>query len=576
MRFLLRHSTKKPDGSIEHRDVEFSGDEVSIGRAVDQIVQVTGAGVASEHAVIGQKSAGNYQIRALTGAGVTVNDATVRSATLRVGDVISVGASRLSAIKPPFGFDFALEFSHAAAGAEPNPYAHFPTQLEQTRLKKRRWSWALGVGFFLFGFLLPLAGALFGPVQSALQAGFLPSDHAWLAGPLQPAHRVPQIQNNCQVCHSSVFRRVKNEQCLDCHEKDAGNHVNPKQHRVAELEGARCSACHVEHNEPTGAVHAKQQLCSRCHSAIGSTIDSPAIENAADFGTIHPPFKLTLLTPTTATADTDWQPVRNRVTPDLREISNLKFPHDKHLNKEGVRRPDGEKEPLACADCHQLDSAGQYIQPITMEQHCRRCHALTFDADDPQRELPHGDPNLIMQTLEEYYSRKYLEQSLAPETPATVSGRRRPGRQALTAEQREQVLELARDKALEVATPLFEEPTAQAMSKETAELIFEKTTCATCHQVSASDDAARLAKWRVLPVKLTQRWMPRAVFSHYSHRTEDCERCHAAEKSQDSTDILLPAIETCRECHSGQRGSGVPSTCIACHKFHVMKDSPMR
>ncbi|MEE8107535.1 MAG: cytochrome c3 family protein, partial [Gammaproteobacteria bacterium] len=84
------------------------------------------------------------------------------------------------------------------------------------------------------------------------------------------------------------------------------------------------------------------------------------------------------------------------------------------------------------------------------------------------------------------------------------------------------------------------------------------------------------APWRVEAVKLTQEFYPRAVFSHQAHdiETSDCGQCHAAVESQSSADVLMPGIDTCRECHGsavGRRNHGgqIASTCIMCHRFHT-------
>jgi hypothetical protein len=47
--------------------------------------------------------------------------------------------------------------------------------------------------------------------------------------------------------------------------------------------------------------------------------------------------------------------------------------------------------------------------------------------------------------------------------------------------------------------------------------------------------------------------------------------CHATvPKSKHATDILLPDIARCRECHGGAGSSAkVASDCLMCHPFHI-------
>ena len=74
---------------------------------------------------------------------------------------------------------------------------------------------------------------------------------------------------------------------------------------------------------------------------------------------------------------------------EFKERSNLYFPHKTHLDRQGIISPDGEVV-LSCASCHVPDPGGRRMAPIRFEEHCHRCHKLTFEFDDPRREVPHG------------------------------------------------------------------------------------------------------------------------------------------------------------------------------------------
>jgi predicted CXXCH cytochrome family protein len=45
-----------------------------------------------------------------------------------------------------------------------------------------------------------------------------------------------------------------------------------------------------------------------------------------------------------------------------------------------------------------------------------------------------------------------------------------------------------------------------------------------------------------------------------------CTECHAAAASTETKDVLLPKVETCRDCH--QVRVGARSGCVECHRYH--------
>ncbi|HEU4530656.1 MAG TPA: cytochrome c3 family protein, partial [Steroidobacteraceae bacterium] len=116
---------------------------------------------------------------------------------------------------------------------------------------------------------------------------------------------------------------------------------------------------------------------------------------------------------------------------------------------------------------------------------------------------------------------------------------------------------------------------ARTKALATARDLFERRACNSCHEVEVAG-AGEAASWRVGPVQLTREWMPKAHFSHARHSTTltACTTCHAADRSARATDVLMPGIQACRDCHGGAtRLAGsqalVPSDCTLCHSFHV-------
>jgi hypothetical protein len=98
-----------------------------------------------------------------------------------------------------------------------------------------------------------------------------------------------------------------------------------------------------------------------------------------------------------------------------------------------------------------------------------------------------------------------------------------------------------------------------------AEQLLWRKTCKQCHTLVFSEGAA-LPK--VTPSSITSRYMPHAQFDHSQHGLVDCTSCHAAATtSQQSSDVLLPGIVTCRGCHKPS-AEAAESRCFECHTYH--------
>jgi hypothetical protein len=99
-------------------------------------------------------------------------------------------------------------------------------------------------------------------------------------------------------------------------------------------------------------------------------------------------------------------------------------------------------------------------------------------------------------------------------------------------------------------------------------LLFDgRGGCQHCHQEKGAADARPNGLPEYRPSALRDRWFDHAVFSHDSHRMLDCLQCHAgAAASASADDVLLPRIETCRECHATP--AGARADCVECHVYH--------
>jgi hypothetical protein len=359
---------------------------------------------------------------------------------------------------------------------------------------------------------------------------------------------------------------VRDYACIACHRKIA-EHV-----RKSELTGVRgvaflqtrCADCHLEHKGMQMVPRAQEQ-CADCHRDIKSAAPKAQSEKVTDFRSGHPQFRLSLL-------DADRPDAIKRVrqskpaAPEMVEHSNLKFNHKLHLNPGGVRDPEGKRDAagmfdrsgrrtvLKCADCHEPDDGGRLMTPVSMEQHCQRCHSLAFEPKVTKRQVPHGSEEEVATTLREFYARLVLGDVPPDVNPPPDLVRMRPGA-VLAYEDRQRALQIADRKTKVVLRELFQ----------------TRQVCTTCHKVTR---AANLAGWQVAPVRVARVWMPQARFTHAKHSAQTCVTCHAVTNSTDAKHIAMPDIAKCRECHVGAQAVAgkVTSDCATCHKFHAGRD----
>jgi predicted CXXCH cytochrome family protein len=543
VRTLIRFLTRTPGGTIETRDRIVDGDTITLGRATDRTLHLKDARVALDHARI-FRTGGRTLLSCRAPAQAIVNGAVRRDAELHVGDTVQIGANILRVIEPADqGLDLAFTFELDAGADAPGAAAQRGVgdqprlSLNELGLYKRRWAWGLFVLFLGLGLVIPLSGALRKGGSEELRSLHLPSDRAWLSGPLHTAHAT--LGARCETCHQTLFVQVRSEACLTCHSTNLHMHASSAAIEKLPLGVSRrrleCTSCHAEHEQPARLVQTDQRLCATCHSGTVSSVRP--MPRATDFRLDHPSFG------------------------DARKISHdegLRFAHDVHLAPKGVEGPDGNVV-MKCADCHEAEPGGHRMQPVRMEKHCASCHRLDFDPADPDRTVPHGDPKRVMASLVEYYSARYL--AGYPDKLASA----KPARDvqlpsiSISRMDRDRLLGLARSRAATVARDLF-----------------ERRVCFECHTVQRTSTNTNDGEWSVGKVSRTDAWMPASRFDHSRHGTAltPCSTCHDAAKSHEASDVLMPTIENCRTCHGGEQqhddASGlIASTCTSCHSFHT-------
>jgi hypothetical protein len=72
----------------------------------------------------------------------------------------------------------------------------------------------------------------------------------------------------------------------------------------------------------------------------------------------------------------------------------------------------------------------------------------------------------------------------------------------------------------------------------------------------------------VAKANVTARWVPHALFNHEVHQMLSCTSCHARVTESELTDVLVPEIRTCQQCHREDRKGAAEARCFECHVYH--------
>mgnify|MGYP001986193238 CR=1 FL=1 len=424
------------------------------------------------------------------------------------------------------------------------------------------------------------------------------------AGRVSTAHRM--IENDCGACHttwaplqrlgswfdSDTIRSIDNTKCLACHDQALhhSNQVPGHGH-----DGLSCAECHREHRHHERLARVEDRQCLGCHDDLKTTSGPSstfvrslrAFDSAGEHA--HPEFALKRLLLESSggsrpgSAHGVWEVAEaDESGGGFRDKARLRFNHAAHLKVEnsskgqlvvGLRNKDGRTVDFSknCSSCHESDGSGGYMQPVQFERHCKSCHPLLFDnRNDAGRQVPHVTSDLVRGWLTERYTLAALEGSRtrSPEpgsdTPAGDSRRPFPGQ----AQRRSLDPSMARDVLGRVRA-------AEAVVQQHVHTLFgheAKGGCRYCHEVSVAG-----SNWQVEPPGIPDRWMIHSRFRHGAHRLMRCEECHGdVASSRRTSDLLMPAIATCRGCHSvrptatrlTRASEGARSDCVECHVYH--------
>lgn len=541
IRCLLVTVTRSRAGKAQ-RDARTVTDEpLRIGRGTECAIHLPDPRVSLHHAAVRRGNDGQLYLEA-EGNTLGVGGRFEQRLRLDVGQVLMIGPYRfeVEAADPAHELALAVELTEPLPDDRERLASKSKLNLAQTGLSKRRMALWLGGLVLLLFVLLPVLYAVSPQVRMATAHLPFGLDQSWNPGPISAGH--VGFGDDCSQCHQVPFAQVRDQACTACH-TGVGPHIAQVALEDAVFGEVRCASCHREHKGLEGLARGDSAQCVDCHGDIQAQSAGSALADIHDFGKDHPAFRLSL-------AQAGGSVVR--VAQDdaaAREHSGLIFPHDVHLAPGGVKSPTGERR-LECASCHVPDRAGVRFEPVTMQAHCADCHRLEFEPAVTARQVPHGDPRVVMTTLREFYSA--ISVGEIPLDVITIDGlmRRPPGKP--DAQERQRAARWVEEKSLAIGRDLF-----------------EVRVCQTCHEVS-HDPLATAAPWSIAPVTANPHWLPKARFEHASHGSFECASCHAAATSTLSSDINIPDLASCRTCHAGQSpASGqLASTCATCHGFH--------
>lgn len=440
-------------------------------------------------------------------------------------------------------------------------------------------------------------------------------------GPMHEVHSA--WEHDCRQCHepfrptssqnalgaAGVLKRPSDQLCQQCH-------AGPPHHASREIEGdsGHCASCHFDHrgrNSPLSRP--PDHTCTRCHQNLAAHVKDGKPLYAGDISAFanHPPFQV-------------GEPGHRVALDKATDPGRLKFNHQLHVTpgqkasatqqrawryqdiqdpalRERYRKEEekrsgkavAETEPvvLDCRSCHQLDSsdapppapgqnlpprgAGDYVPPVTFDQHCKACHPLTVNTGNQRIEIPHHlQPPEAQRFLKGYFldtEIRALKQAVEKGTP--LPGENKP------LDQLKKEREARIEKELKTIESILYRQIRLAQDKVEQPVFETNAGCKLCHPFEPAGKPPEEA--RVPPTRQTSVWLPHAHFSHRAHRTMECKDCHTRATSATTSDeVMLPNVDNCKECHAplrtvdGQSKGGVRADCVSCHRYHH-GDSPL-
>jgi hypothetical protein len=614
--FAIRTITRSAGGEdIVHRPQVVEAEEVVVGRGADCDVRLADLAVSLRHARIRQTGPSRVLVESLGSEPFEADKRFTNRAELDLAAKPSLvfGSHVLSLSVSAEDASVLVDVTRRDTGPETASAANEDKIFSLTGqpVGKRPVAWTLAI--------VALALFLAWPITAYIVHAnrHIHADQPWSSGPLSKSHAF--LSRNCQACHVKAFVSVRDEACLSCHQASrnpeaarqvAANEAAwggptqvslvhehaapdllrdatpPPRNATGRIQAAfrlgfnhpnnRCASCHLEHladapvkASAAGAApapprpHATPVLrmvdgCADCHDKLRERLGTTTLRDVPDW-THHPEFR-----PLIARSPIGGMtPVLDRISlvEKPSDYTGLIFSHQTHLSPTGgvarmaVALRYGAAG-LACADCHRPAAGGKGFQRVEMTRDCSACHSLAY-APGPggaPRLLPHGRPAEVVATLEQYYGGGGAARQAAAEASMGFF-----------------------DSVGHLFSGGGQRPEPAAATKIRA-LFAPHGLCAECHTPVAPADPASL-DYRIRPIHLTQRYLPWGDFDHRTpaHKEDaegrpTCDNCHRVVDSTGSSEVMLPRIAQCAECHGKTKEKATQAAsgdCAGCHSYHA-------
>ena len=506
----------------ETRRIKVEGSKVNIGTGAGNEIHLEGLGVSIKHAIIEKSDDNTYWLNDLDTDGTYVNNNLVsKRCQLSDQDEIKIGPYTLVIKIPTSSEEPATILVTQVGGIEEGaPSLDKEKKEEKVEFvsRYRLSSLFTKAGLSVLGVVL-LTGLAVLWIVGADKTAFSP-------GKLSKAHT--KFNNNCTRCHTVAWHTVLDTDCLECH-KD-----KKKPHNENQIRTPICIQCHFEHKGNPVLADIEDKFCTQCHSdlKIKGYIPSSTYETQIlSFNSGHPEFAVVA-----RLSEQNGKMVRVRLADkkNLRDNTPIKLNHKKHLD------PKLMKKNLSCKDCHQVDTNGEYTLPIEYERNCAGsgCHTLDVKTRSSRVTVivPHEETKMVRDFLQKFY------------TESAINNANRIGLGNASA---------------------IKQWVSQNV-KEAENSLFKEKKCDECHTIEVADSGLS----KVVEPQIPFRWLPHSTFDHDLHvKTLNlkCSSCHEAEKSEMTTDVLMPSIDKCQECHSPE--GGAKTECVLCHLYHQRKET---
>ena len=535
---LLIHVSRNHQGLPIRKESVITGESIQIGRGAACKIHLPDHRVNLLHATVKRSEDGALYIEVENEESISINGFIAQSAALSPGTHVEIGPYLLVVEPGQNGHDTALSVEMVRPLPEPGAAKACrtaPVTLAALGLSKRKLGFAMAVCILFIFLLLPLlpgTSTAFDKWQSALPITLTDS---WNPGPFSDGHRV--FGARCSTCHQRAFRAVSDDTCAGCH-KQVAMHLAKEDLHAKTFKDVRCTDCHQDHRGKSGLVLHDSSRCVVCHGKIENIKASTVFDDVHDFDKNHPPFHITFPDGKKTAR------IRQDDKGNLAEKPGLKLNHLVHLDKKGLLGPNGNTV-LICRDCHKIEESGAHFAPMTMKKTCQQsqCHVQYF-IEPAEEVVPHGSERDVVNRLRELYS-KWLAES-----PATNMASCEPA--IRTGSTARRTLDCINDLARKNAATFFK----------------ENLECGQCHEIEPSGN--KDIPWKIALLNFSRDYQPGAVFPHSRHDTLECTECHDKANSKLTSEIAMPAIEKCRECHTGGNAvkGKISSSCDSCHRFH--------